>query len=64
MKNLSIGMFYAQWAALFSSLLAAFDFTAHSPFVGIILYFIFKEGSEFAMTIAIQNGEIDGTDSH
>jgi hypothetical protein len=64
MKNLSIAMFYAQWAALFSGLLAAFDLTSHSPFVGVILYLIFKEGSELAMSIAIANGELDGTDSH
>jgi hypothetical protein len=64
MKNLAIALFYAQWAALCTGLLAAFSFIPSSPFVGLFLYLIFKEGSELAMSIALANGELDGTDSH
>ena len=64
-KNISIAMFWAQWAALASGLLAAFELTPHSPFVGIILYLLLKEGSELTMALHLAYlGDDDGTNSY
>ena len=65
MRNLSIAMFWAQWASLCSALVAAFELTTVSPFVGLVLYFLFKEGSELTMALHLALiGEDDGSDNY
>ena len=57
-------MFWSSWAALLSALLASLGLTNFNPLTGVVLYFLFKEGSEMLMALHLAYGEDDGANSY
>lgn len=55
MFNVSIALYWTKLAALVSALLSAVGVLSASPFLGIILFLLFQELSELAMTMYLRD---------
>ena len=63
MYNLAIALYWCKLAALLSGLMAAVGVIPTSPFVGIILFLLFQELSELAMTLFMKQEAENESDS-
>jgi hypothetical protein len=57
-KTFAIGTYLLGLAMLFFALLGILDVTDFNAMAGLILYFVFKEASDFFATIAYAQGDV------